>query len=273
MPKHRNPQIEPQEANASGHDEVLTAIGGLRGELMATLTTTAKVHTDKLQELQCALGKIESKIDDTMGRVAELETATATHSDSIHAMEVDISAMKQELATLKIRCEDLEARSRRCNLRIVGVKEGREEGKLMSGFVAELLKETLQLASTPLLDRAHRTLRGKPVSGDAPPRAIVIKCHYFNEREAILRKATGSKQLTTKDGDKILVLPDYTMAVSKQRAAFNEVRSLLRGLERVRYGLLFPATLRITTPEGEEHRFKDPLKAKEFISTKLSSGK
>ena len=102
-----------------GHHEVLASISRLR----ATLATMAKLHTDKLQELQNTLGKIESKIDDTMGRVAELETVTAAHSDSIHTMKADIVAMKKELATLKDRCEDLEARSRHCNLCIMGVKE------------------------------------------------------------------------------------------------------------------------------------------------------
>jgi len=226
---------------------------------MATMATTVK---EKLQELQNALGKMESKIEDTTGRVLELETAAATHSDSIHTWEVDIVAMKKKLAILKDRCEDLEARSRQCNLRIMGVKEGCEDGKLMTRLVADLLAETLQLTSTPLLDRAHRTLCSKSDKENVLPRAIVIKCHYFSEKEAILKKATEMKQITTKVNDKILVLPDYTIAVSKQRAAFNEVRALLQGLERVRYGLLFPATLRITTLEDEEFRFKSPLKAK-----------
>lgn len=70
-------------------------------------------------------------------------------------------------------------------------------------------------------------------------------------------------------GDRISVVPDYTQAVSKQRAAFTEIRALLRNYENVRYGLLYPAILRITTPDGKEARFKDPGQAKDFIVKNL----
>uniref|UniRef100_A0A3P9IB65 L1 transposable element RRM domain-containing protein n=1 Tax=Oryzias latipes TaxID=8090 RepID=A0A3P9IB65_ORYLA len=273
MPKNQSRQADSQEANASNQREVLDAISALREELMTTIANTIKTHSDQLVELQGSLEKIECKIQDTTGRVTDLETAAAAHSDSIHAMQADMGAMKKELAFLKDRCEDLETRSRRCNLRIMGVKEGREDGSPTTQFVAELLAESLKLTSVPLLDRAHRSLRSKPSDGNAPPRAFVIKCHYFREKESILKKAAELKTITTKNGDRITILPDYTQTVSKQRAAFGEVRSLLRGLHRVRYGLLFPATLRITTPEGEEFRFKCPLEAKKFVTTKLKQQK
>lgn len=63
--------------------------------------------------------------------------------------------MKKELAEVKAKCEDSEARSRRCNVRITGIKEGRENGQQPSWFVAGMLKETLGLKKTPCLDRVH----------------------------------------------------------------------------------------------------------------------
>lgn len=56
------------------------------------------------------------------------------------------------------------------------------------------------------------------------------------------------KSVTTADGDRIQILLDYTQTVSKQRAAFTEVRGLLRGCE-----------------DGKEASFKDPKLAKEFV--------
>ncbi|KAJ8263918.1 hypothetical protein GJAV_G00143070 [Gymnothorax javanicus] len=53
------------------------------------------------------------------------------------------------------------------------------------------------------------------------------------------------KHLTTADGDNIHIQPDYTQAVAKQRAEFNEVRGLLRTCEGIRYGLWYPAELRV----------------------------
>ncbi len=53
------------------------------------------------------------------------------------------------------------------NLRMAGLKEGRDVGSNMREFVALLLKDALDLEETPLIDRAHRALRRKP--GDTEP--------------------------------------------------------------------------------------------------------
>lgn len=85
----------------------------------------------------------------------------------------------------------------------------------------------------------------------------------------MLRKAGQMKHLTTGDGDNIRIQPDYTQAVAKQRAEFNEVRGLLRTCEGIRYGLWYPAELRITTSDGVRRSFKDPKQAKDFIMKNL----
>lgn len=45
---------------------------------------------------------------------------------------------------------------------------------------------------------------------------------------------------------RISVFPDHTAKVAQARAAFNDVWKQLRGMEGVRYGLFFPARLRIS---------------------------
>lgn len=74
----------------------------------------------------------------------------------------------------------------------------------------------------------------------------------------MLKKAMQRREIVTPDGDKIHLQPDYTQKVVKQRSAFNEVRGLLRRCEGVRYGLFYPAELRITAKDGVRRSFKDP---------------
>lgn len=261
------------DANEDSQQVVLLAIQSLRQDVMAKIEEKATAQLAVLQsqigqiktELLCAVEKVDKRVEATESRVSELEEEVSGRSDSFAAMEADVSGMKKELATLRDRCEDLEARSRRCNVRITGVKEGREHGKHPSQFVADMLKEALDLEKPPTIDRAHRTLRSKPTQDNIPPRAFVVKCHYFSEKESLLKKAIEMKSVTTADGDHIRILPDFTQTVSKQRAAFTEVRGLLRGCEGVRYGLRYPAILRITTADGQEASFKDPKLAKEFV--------
>ncbi|KAI4816854.1 hypothetical protein KUCAC02_009155 [Chaenocephalus aceratus] len=70
---------------------------------------------------------------------------------------------------------------------------------------------------------------------------------------------------TTSHGDRIRVFPDYTQAVAKQRAAFRDVKGMLRGCDGVKYGLWYPSVLRITTADGKRHSFTDPGEAKDFV--------
>lgn len=259
-------------AAGSGQEAILLAIAELRTELIAKAETQSaeiRNQVDQLRaELKLANDNAIAKSEALDKRVASLESAANSHSDAIAALERDMAVVQKELVTQKARNEDLEARSRRCNLRITGIKERREDGKRPTDFISQCLKETLGLDKLPLLDRAHRTMRVRPGDSD-PPRAFIIKCHYLQEKEAMLRKAGEIRQLTTGDGDQIRVQPDYTQAVAKQRAEFNEVRGLLRTCEGIRYGLWYPAELRITTSNGERTSFKDPKRAKDFIMNTL----
>lgn len=66
------------------------------------------------------------------------------------------------------KCEDLEARSRRNNLRIVGVPEDSNSSATPEA-ASTLLKEAFKLDKEPLLDRAHRTLQPKRKPGAPAP--------------------------------------------------------------------------------------------------------
>ena len=155
--------------------------------------------------------------------------------------------VQRELTIQMARNKDQEAGLRRC-LRITPIKERGEDATRPTDSILWCLKEALGLEELPLealgleelplLERAHRTLRVRP--GDTePPKAFAIRCHYFQQKEAILKKSRAMKQLTTVDGDKICVQPDYTQAVVKQRYEFNRMRDLLRVCGGVRYGLWY----------------------------------
>lgn len=185
--------------------------------------------------------QVDKRIETAEGQVSELEAEVSSHSDSITSVESDVSGMKKEHWP---HCEDLEARSRRCNICITGVKEGREHGKHPSQFVANMLKETLDLEKPPTLD--HCTLRSKETPVNLPPQVFVVKCHCFSEKVDV--KESHRAQ-----------------AVSKQQAAFTKVRGLLWGCEGVRCGLRYPVILRITTLDRQEASFKNPKLAEELI--------
>ncbi|KAI4808375.1 hypothetical protein KUCAC02_000437 [Chaenocephalus aceratus] len=70
-------------------------------------------------------------------------------------------------------------------------------------------------------------------------------------------------------GKRISIFADYTSTVAKKRAAFGTVKRQLHSCPGIKFGLLYPAVLRITLPSGDTHRFEDPTAANDFVNTKL----
>ncbi|KAL6483995.1 hypothetical protein MHYP_G00088680 [Metynnis hypsauchen] len=71
------------------------------------------------------------------------------------------------------------------------------------------------------------------------------------------------------DGMTISIYPDYTARVARARAGYNGVRQQLRGVEGVRYGILYPA-LRITH-NNQERIFSTPEEAQSYIRENISA--
>lgn len=91
----------------------------------------------------------------------------------------------------------------------------------------------------------------------------MCRLHYYCDCLDILRRARERRWIKI-EARTILVFLDRTAKVA--RAAFNEVKRLLRGIKGVRYGLFCPAQLRITY-KGVEKVFTTPEDAKQYVQT------
>lgn len=235
-------------------------------ELQETLGDVLSTIKFDLQAVKTQLAKDKADTDATVstlkGTVGEMEHALSGFSDDIAQMKNTIECLTANVAKLENKCEDLESRSRRNNVRIVGVPEGPDT--CSTAAVAAMLKEAFDLEKEPLLDRSHRTLQPKPKPGERP-RAIVCRFHYHSDCVDILRRVRELRQIKVR-GLTISVFPDYTVKVARARAAFNEVRRQLRGIDGARYGLFHPARLRITY-NGVEKDFVSAVEASDYVKT------
>lgn len=258
-------------------------VAGLKSELLSALRDDiTKIFKSELQaavgdnfssiksELLALKGELSSNISAMQqnftglkSTVAEMEQSLSTCTDDIVALQTKVDFLAKEVVKLENKCDDLESRSRRQNIRIIGVPE-EDPNSASAACVSQLLKEVFQLEKEPLVDRAHRVLLPKPRPGDRP-RAIVARLHYYSDCLCILRKAKELQRIKIR-GMAISVFPDHTPKTARARAAFNEVRRLLRDIEGVRFGLLHPARLRITYG-GVQRDFTSPDEAKIFIKT------
>uniref|UniRef100_A0A8D3DRH2 Transposase element L1Md-A101/L1Md-A102/L1Md-A2 n=1 Tax=Scophthalmus maximus TaxID=52904 RepID=A0A8D3DRH2_SCOMX len=154
-----------------------------------------------------------------------------------------LTSITEENGALQAAVEDLVSRSKRQNLRVIGLPED-IEGNNPRQFMADLFQEVAAEAlsnSTPELDRDHRSLRPKPRQRS---RSVIVRFHRYIDKERVLLWGKEHRNMTYQ-GHNIKFYEDFSGAVAKRRAAFNQVKSLLFK-KGIRFGMIYPARLRVT---------------------------
>ncbi|KAF3847177.1 hypothetical protein F7725_020205 [Dissostichus mawsoni] len=219
-------------------------------------------------DIQLAIAPVRAELDECKTQLADHEEGLNTLAARIDSLEARSTQLAKDNAKLQLKTDDLENRGRRCNLRIVGIPEGVEQGKpttFISNMLHKLFTGPGGLEKAPVLDRAHRVPASRPKDGERP-RSFLWKVHLFQVKEEILKLSRQKGKLVL-GGTQIFIFPDYSADLDKRRAAYNEVKAVLRKAD-VRYGLLYPARLRITF--GSETRiFDSPQSAMEYYTTKI----
>lgn len=222
----------------------------------------------RFDKLEQKLQEVKDSQDELLEKVESVEEQMLDHESRITRLESTVSSLKEENGSLKLKVDDLEGRSRRNNIKIIGIPEKEEEGR-PTEFVEALLPKLLgeeNFQSPVVIDRAHRILGRQPAAG-AKPRAIIARVHFYREKERILR-IRRERQLEYK-GNKVLIFPDYTTEVMRQRREYTEVLQKLREL-KMDHSLLFPARLRIKH-QDRFRVFSTPGEAMTFINTDLKN--
>lgn len=156
-----------------------------------------EVNSDQKREIHRLETDISHKLEPILvtsqkqsEAIRELEIAADLNAETTHRLTVEVKRISRLL-----KCLDLEGRSKRQNLRIVGVKEGKEQGQNLRDFTAQLLQDILALDEKLRLDRAHIALRAWS-DGSAPPRHLLLRVHHCYVLEDILQKVANNRNLT-----------------------------------------------------------------------------
>ncbi|KAI4830889.1 hypothetical protein KUCAC02_002490 [Chaenocephalus aceratus] len=179
----------------------------------------------------------------------------------LRILEEKCAVLADSNAKLAAKTADLEGRSHRNNIRIIGLPESIEGPRpttLFSELLVELLgNETLQ--SPPELDRAHRAPAARPQPGTRP-RPLILRLHRYQVKDLIVREARKRRGDLRYRGTPVQIYEDFTQEVLEQRAKYRDIMSKLYNLG-LRPALLFPARLQITLGSRAKKRFPSPLEA------------
>ncbi|KAL0195104.1 hypothetical protein M9458_008676 [Cirrhinus mrigala] len=214
---------------------------------LAVREVMEEVLSGEIQTLKNMIESSNSAVNELrqdFTRQAELGKALQGRMDSMNAnmrsAKQELNTHQQEIINLRDKIVEMEDRSRRCNVRLVGLPES-AEGENAVQFLQENLPKwipSLQVGGKIEIQRAHRIYGGRDKANR--PRTLIFRLLRYQDRERILNGARALK-----------------------RRSFDSVRRKLadRGL---RPFLIYPATLKVKF-NGTLHHFKNAEDAGKFL--------
>ncbi|KAJ1082984.1 hypothetical protein NDU88_003145 [Pleurodeles waltl] len=235
-----------------------------------------------LVAMQHSLTQIDGKIDSLSYRMDRMTEHLAKHVELLDQSERRVSEVEdgqtqlaashvnlsKEVHSLRLKVDDLEARSQRNNLRIVGVAESTAIDN-MEGFIERLLVQLLgriTFSDLFVVERSHRSLATHPPPG-APPCPIIARLLNYRDRDAALRHPRELKTLQY-EGMTVSLHPDSTLQVQEARRQFITGKKQLRDLH-LEYRMLYPANLRVEV-DGSLLFFTDHKKLDQFVKRRAA---
>lgn len=239
-----NPQQVVND-DASAHDDFQSE-PTLRDVLLAVnqCNTSLSSLTLQMGNLKEDIGLIRQNIQRITERTTAVETRVSDLEDQSGVLQKDTRRHTQQITTLMAKVDDLENRSRRNNIRMVGIPE-KVEGANPTEYFEGWLRNTFGkdiLSPLFAVERAHRVPM-RPLPPGAPPRSVLVKVLHYRDRDIILRKARELSDVRM-NGSRIAFYPDFSADLQKRRAQFQDVKRRLRTLD-LSYAMLYPAKLRV----------------------------
>ncbi|KAJ1175520.1 hypothetical protein NDU88_000808 [Pleurodeles waltl] len=209
--------------------------------------------TLETKSMRLDIAGFQSRVTGLEHRMGSLETQIATSQDR-----------DQDLLYLKSKLTDLEDRSRRDNIRLLGIPEN-EEGTDIQAFLSSTLPTLTSLNFDPPLEfqRAHR-VGPKHSDPSLRPRLIIACLLRHNQTRQILQTARSHGPFRIGQHD-IRITADYSKDTNEHRKAFLSLRPRLRQLE-MKYSLFDPARMWVTKNRVSRD-FYNPEELKLFLDS------
>lgn len=257
-------ELAKQATTVAGADSACERDAG-SSTILAAINNMNKIMKDRFNDLEATLASTQATLLNLVDRIKEVEDAASNHEGRLSKLEGTCARIQAENEALRVKVIDLEARSRRQNIKIIGLPEKIEGGRprdFLVKFIPELLGVD-QFHTQLEVDWAHR-LGSRPPGDGTRPRVMIARIHYFHVKETILRLARQQFPLRFKEKP-IYIFPDYPAEVMKQRQAFDAVKKRLQD-SGARCGVLYPARLRVTVGSTDK-TFSSPRDAEIFAES------
>ncbi len=216
-----------------------------------------------------ATNKSVKELREELEAIATTAKQTRDRVDSVQAAAREdrraVTDLGNQLERLTEKMTDMEDRSRRNTIRLVGLPEG-VEGPNAAGFLrVNLSKWIPSLRGHDIeIDREHRVYDGG--RGSDRPRTLIFRVLRWHDRLEILKGARQAYPVKCAQNNvTLLFFPDFSPVTTIRRKAFNLVLKKMTALGLQPF-LIYPAVIKLRH-KGEQKSFDSPQKAEDFISS------
>lgn len=220
----------------------------------------------RLEMLHSSINSALSQINTNAQKIADLENRLASYEVTTANMEQALAQHQDSERLLHDKIEDLENRSRRSNLRFIGIPESFGGAALLTFLTTDLTK-ALAMDEPPdpySIERAHRIGPQRPPGEvNGRPRPVIAKYLNWAVKEKVLR-AYRRKGMLQIGENNILIFQDFSAGVTIKRKAFTPICKYLHD-QAIRFQLLYPAKLRVQV-DGRQLLFDDPVLARRHFN-------
>lgn len=219
-------------------EDLMSSLKEFRQDLRADIEADMEASFESFRtEVREKLTSMQTDVDSIGTRALDLETQYQDMEPRLAHVEEGTSELRNQLQATMLKCEDLENRSRRDNIRVRGLEEDCE-GPDLEAFMVGLFSTILgDEAPAVSLERVHRV--GPRNQGSTrPPRDILAKFSSFKVKEKVLQKARSMSTVSFQNATCTLY-QDVAQATLQRRHQFRPVTTFLRD-KQIRYRWTFP---------------------------------
>ncbi|KAJ1184042.1 hypothetical protein NDU88_000852 [Pleurodeles waltl] len=266
-PTKINPQTSPplnESTTMSDKDQPTTM-----DRILQEITTVSR----RIEGMDASITSLTLETKSMRSDIAGFQSRVTGLEQRMGSLETQINTSQereQDFLYLRSKLTDMEDRSRRDNIRLLGIPENKE-GSDMQAFLTSTLPKMISLDFDPPLELLFLLCRPKwegigPKRSDNSSRPCpIIACLLrHNQTRQILQVARNHGPFRI-DQHEIRITADYSKETNERRKAFLALRPRLRKLE-MKYGLFDPARMWVTK-NGVSKDFYNPDELRLFLDS------
>lgn len=230
--------------------------------IMSAITSMREDFSVQFTGILSGIQEVKQEVKEFSNRLTTAEQRISDTEDQVSGLQRTVDILQQQVKSFGEKLEDQENRSRRNNVRIVGLPEG-VEGSDAVGFIEKWLPEVLgpdKFSGPVTIERAHRLQDRRDRN---TPRILIVRFLSSKDKDKVLQTIRVKGKITY-DEREVKFFQDIARETHLKRRKYYEVKQKLKDMD-IRYGIIFPAKLRITHA-GRERIFESPAEVENFIS-------